>query len=143
MDLREEILAFLAVHQGRRPTAAEACDLVGRFGMDGDDATEFLDAYAKRFAVNLDGFIWYFHHFDEPPNARRVFPVGPDGRDLPMIPITVDTLVSGAERGVWPITYADHRPVNRWWRTGFGVVAFIFATAILFGAMAAIMDLFR
>ncbi|MGQ0563995.1 MAG: DUF1493 family protein [Gemmobacter sp.] len=134
MDLRADILALLTDMGGRRPDDAEQADIIGRFGMDGDDITEFLDAYSRRFNVRLDGLLWYFHHFDEPPLSRRVYAVGPDGHDLPLMPITVDMLVEGVETGKWPLTYPEHREQNRWWSTQWALLAMVFAVAILLGA---------
>jgi hypothetical protein len=118
MDLRAEILSLLAEMGGRMPDDAEQADIVGRFGMDGADITEFLDAYSQRFNVRLNTLLWYFHYFDEPPYYRRVFAIGADGRDVPLMPITVDMLVKGAESGNWPVVYPDHREEIRWWRGG-------------------------
>ncbi len=114
---RAAILSLLARMHGRMPSPAEERDLVGRFGMDGDDASEFIDAYAAEFSVRMDGFRWYFHYLDEPPAIRRVVPRDAEGRGIPLMPLSVDLLVQAAETGAWMLTYPEHRvtvfPVGR------------------------------
>ena len=82
--------------------------------MEGDDADEFLEAYADRFAVDLSSLIWYIHYnADEPPGIRRVLPIANDGKVIPYIPITLQHLVDAADRGRWEFDYPDHSVRHR------------------------------
>lgn len=110
MDLRAAILALAAEHGGSRSKeVAGQGDLFGHFGLEGDDATDFLEDYAQRFDVDLSSMLWEFHFIaDEPPNYRRVIPVDVDGKDIPWMPITLDQLVRAAEQGRWVFDYPEH-----------------------------------
>ncbi len=119
---RDDILDLVSQIRGKHPSKAEEQDLFGLFGIDGHDAWELLGATAERADLNLDGYLWYFHQHDEPPVGRRVVPVGVDGKVLPMIPVSVDTLWAAAQTGVWPVTYPPHCVHNRGW---YVVAAFV------------------
>jgi len=118
MGLREDILAFARSHTGSKKECAGQDDLLGVFGLDGDDASEFLEVYAARFGVDLAPMRWEFHYnADEPPYQRRVLPVGEDGNVIPWQPITLDDLVTAAEAGRWVWDYPEHqvRYASRAW----------------------------
>jgi len=115
VGLREDILALAAYHGGGEMDLAGDEDLLGAYRMEGDDASEFLEAFADRFGVNLDGLLWYFHYNgDEPPPSRpRLYPVSPEGERLPTHAITLNDLVSAAEAGHWQFTYPAHEVRER------------------------------
>ena len=46
---REDILAFIERSRGRRLAPSEEADILGTLGIDGKDAAEFLQAFAKEF----------------------------------------------------------------------------------------------
>ena len=91
-------------------------DLLRATGMDGEDANAFFDAFARKYSVNMNDFLWFFHYTaDEPPYWRRVKPVGRDGRAFPMLPITPRLLADAANERRWPLEYPTHRlSVSRW-----------------------------
>ena len=99
-----------AEFSGGKPNGTELDDLLGAFGMEGDDANEFLEAYADRFGVDMSGFRWEFHYVaDEPPFRRRVLPVDRDGKVIPFLPVTLRQLTRAAEAGQWQFDYPEHR----------------------------------
>ncbi len=110
MGTGEEVLALAALHGGRELCLGDDDDLLGAYGMEGDDASEFLEAFADWFGTDLDGLLWYFHYNgDEPPPARpRLYPVSPAGARLPLHRITLNDLVAAEETGRWHITYPPH-----------------------------------
>ena len=85
-------------------------NLPGVFGLEGDDADEFLKAFADHFKVDMTGFRDYFHYnANEPPYYRTCFPVDASGKVIPDIPITISQLVRAAESGIWDMEYPAHR----------------------------------
>ena len=102
--LEDEIVRFIEEFWGGiGPRSAWRADVLGKLGMDGDDASDFMEAYAARFGVETGSYLWYFHHAEEglpivPPFYTR----------LPTIPITLSDLTRAAEDGEWRMTYPDH-----------------------------------
>ena len=134
MGLREGILALARFHSGSNKECAEQEDLLGVFGLTGDDATEFLETYARTFDVDLSAMRWEFHfNADEPPQARRLLPVGADGKVIPWQPITLEDLERAAQTGWWDRNYPAHQlRVSIWSR--FAMVGSALALfLVLFG----------
>ena len=134
MGRRDDILALAADYAGQAKDCAGQEDLLGVFGLTGDDASEFLEDYAERFDVDMSGMLWYFHYDanDLPRMPRHVLPIGADGMVLPLRPITLDDLVAAAEAGQWTVNYPEHRlRRSRWWVlnialvTGFALAALV------------------
>lgn len=95
------------------PTNGDA-DLFERFGIEGDDASEFMDSFAARFGVDRQNYRWYFHHSDEGANIGALFFVPPYQR-VHRIPITPSILTEAIETKQWPINYPPHNlPTARW-----------------------------
>lgn len=89
-------------------------DLFLACGIDGDDASEFMDAFEARFGVDLEDYRWYFHHGEEGSNFGGLFFRPPYGR-VKRIPITTDILVQAIDSGRWPLRYPPHElPAVRW-----------------------------
>ncbi|MCX7300816.1 MAG: hypothetical protein NTX73_10660 [Rhodobacterales bacterium] len=128
---RDVILDLVSQIRGKLPSEAEEQDLFGLFGIDGHDACELLEVIEARAGVQLEGYYWYFHQHDEPPMGRRVVPVAVDGKVLPMVPVSVDTLLAAAQTGVWPITYPPHRVHDRGWYFLAAAVAMVFIPLLL------------
>ncbi len=91
-------------------------DLLRATGMDGDDATEFFDAFAREYSVDMSEFVSIFHYdVDEPPYYRRVRAVGRDGRAFGLIPVTPKLMADAANEGRWPLEYPIHRVrISHW-----------------------------
>ena len=105
---REEALEALEALAGKRLPGPDD-DLLGALGIEGDDANEFIEAYAEACEVDMSGFLWYFHYnADEPPGSRRVLPVLSDGTIPPYHPVTVENLVASAMAGHWVWDYPEH-----------------------------------
>jgi len=109
MGLREDILSLAAEFSGTKPNGTEQSDLLGAFGLEGADATEFLEAIIERFNVDLSDLRWEFHfNADEPPWGRRLIPVDRDSKVIPFMPITLAQLIAAAEQGRWAFDYPEH-----------------------------------
>ena len=110
MELRDRILDLLAQCSGRQSNGAEDSDVLGAFGLTGDDASDFLALFETEFKTDLSAMIWYFHfNADEPPTRRRIVPHdATTGRPIPYDPITLDDLVKAAKTGEWVRDYPKH-----------------------------------
>ncbi len=87
----------------------ESVDLFEKFGVDGDDCVEFMDRFSVDFRVDLSGYLWYFHHGEEPHLGALVFGIVPPSiRRGARIPITPDLLLVAANTGKWPTDYPAH-----------------------------------
>lgn len=113
-DARRQLAEWLEGFLGLAMPADEDADLFELCGIDGDDALEFMDAFAARFGVDGDGYRWYFHHGEEGMNFGGVFFPPPYGR-VQRVPITPNILVEAIRSKRWPLRYPPHKlPAARW-----------------------------
>ena len=74
----------------------DPADILGSAQIEGDDADEFILAYAERFGVDVQGFEPWFHYdADEPPSGRMGV-IGQDGCWRRVLPITIADLTAAA-----------------------------------------------
>ncbi|MEM6488327.1 MAG: DUF1493 family protein [Pseudomonadota bacterium] len=99
-----ENLAFFAHQTGARVRPGAHDDLFRRYGVDGDDALEFIEAFAVRYAVDLSGYRWLFHHADGGA-LLRVLPLASPHRYVTRVPVSAALLAEAARRGHWPLRY--------------------------------------
>ncbi len=89
-------------------------DLFERFGIEGDDASEFMETFASRFEIDAENYRWYFHHRDEGTNFGALL-FKPIYERVKRIPITPDILIEAIESKQWPVAYPPHEvPPVRW-----------------------------
>ncbi|MEM7526265.1 MAG: DUF1493 family protein [Pseudomonadota bacterium] len=123
-------------------------DLLTDYRLDGDDAFEFIEGYAKRFDVDLSGYWHIFHHHDEGYHLRMILRLGDPCRRVQRIPVSVTMLRRFANEGRWEIDYPraegeaaeDHAGRERRWVNGlslFVVAAGIAGLLAIRGAMQA------
>ncbi len=89
-------------------------DLMGDLGIYGDDFDELMLAYAKKFDVNLDSYLWYFHSCEEVGSPFTfIFP--PPNKRVKRIVITPELLSKYANLKKWAVKYPEHSlPKYRW-----------------------------
>ena len=104
-DVGRDIEALITEFGGREPDAAGRDDLLGRLGLDGDDAFEFIEAFASRFSVDISGYRWEFHHADEGALLNPGWPFKAPHQKVERIPLTLDLLTEAAMTGIWPLEY--------------------------------------
>ncbi len=80
-------------------------------GIYGDDMDEFLGSYHKKYGVNFDNYLWYFHNEEEISSSfsiGKIFFKRPYDR-VKRIPITPEILTKFANTKVWEIDYPEHQ----------------------------------
>ena len=82
-------------------------DIYKDFGVDGDDFSELMEAFSKKFNVDLSKFLWYFHCGEEGFNIGAIFIKPPYDR-VDRIAITPRILMEQANIGKWSIKYPKH-----------------------------------
>lgn len=113
-DARSDVADWFEQFRGERLPDEGDTDLFDRFGIIGDEATEFMGAFADRFDVVCEDYRWYFHHEEEGWNFGALF-FAPPNRRVKRIPITPNILVRAIEAGEWPVQYPPHAlPAARW-----------------------------
>jgi Protein of unknown function (DUF1493) len=113
MPTFEEIAAFVCEEACvRRSHVTEATSLQDDIGLYGDDIDHLMLEYSKRFGVNLNGYIWYFHTGEDGFGIGALIFRPPDMR-VKRIPITIGMLYEFAQVGCWGVQYPAHS-VPRW-----------------------------
>ncbi len=102
---REDILLFIERHTGRRPSVLEEADILRALGLDGDDASAFMDVFSKEFGVDMAGYEPAFHHLDESRLLRPSWPLPAPHLYGVRLPLSVSTLLQAAQTGRWPLRY--------------------------------------
>jgi len=111
---RSELDAFFQAFWNEDRCLPDDANVFGQLGIEGDDAFEFIEAFANRFAVDMSGYRWYFHHAEEGVNTGSLFFRSPDQR-VERIAITPDILCEAIRTKHWPLQYPTHRlPSVRW-----------------------------
>ncbi len=106
--------AFIRDISGEDRLPAKDADLFHKFGIDGDDASEFMEAFAARFGVDMTGFLWYFHHGEEVWSPLS-FVFKPPYMRVKTIPVTIALLEEAIATKRWPVVYPPHTlPERRW-----------------------------
>lgn len=82
-------------------------DIHGKLGVGGDDFHEMIEKYAEKYAVNMEGYLGYFHTDEEPGNIGAWF-VNPPYRRVKRIPVTPEMLTSFANTRKWSMAYPLH-----------------------------------
>lgn len=110
------------------------CDIVNDLGCSGDDFDELIDEYAKKFNVDLDKYLWFFHTDEEghSNSIGRIFFKAPYER-VKQIPVTPTLLLNSANEGKWLLVYPDHSwPKRRYDIILNQVVGLIFVVFLIY-----------
>lgn len=130
----EEIYQFLAEEIGvPKSKFHESTDIYGEFGMEGDDCFGFEEYFSERFGVNMDKFLWYFHHGEE-----GIFSIGallfkPPYSRVPRIPVTPKVLQESAIQGSWTIEYPAHAIPKRRYDVAINKISILTLAALVLG----------
>jgi hypothetical protein len=93
---------------------AEDSDIFQLFGIENDDAADFIQHFGDRFKIDLSSYLWYFHHGEAGLNIGGFF-IKPPYKQVTRIPITPAILLKAATKKRWKLQYPDHQfPKKRW-----------------------------
>lgn len=128
----DDIFSFLEKSQGvRRKCIFPDSDLCEDLGIDGDDFFKLEEQFAREFGVDMNGYLWYFHHGEEGCNVGSLFFAAPRER-IQHIAVTPVILLDAANRKTWPLEYPLHTLPSRRYDTGINRVI----VYLIFGLMA-------
>lgn len=113
-EARAAVLKFIEDFWSWKTPLADDEDLFDALGIEGDDASEFIDVFVARFEVDATDYRWYFHHADEGWNFGGLF-YKPIHARFGRIPITVAVLTEAVRTKRWPIEYPAHVVPRRRW----------------------------
>jgi acyl carrier protein len=135
-----DIYSFLAQRLGVDEANFTPDDsLFDDLGVDGDDFFELEQIFARRFAVDMSDYRWYFHHNSEGwlTSPAILFFQRPKNR----IAVTPRLLLECANAGKWLVEYPSDKGQPR----SFHLAAVSFVLLILFLWLfpAAIMQLIK
>jgi hypothetical protein len=106
-----DIIQFLFPLSGDNKIKPDS-DIFHDVGMVGDDFHLMIEEYAKKFAVDMTDYLWYFHS-DEEGWGIGFFKAPYEL--VKRIPVTPALLAQFANTGKWDIPYPEHQlPKNRY-----------------------------
>src|SRR5690606_32070321 len=92
----------------------EDSDIYSDLDLVGDEFHEFMEAYAKKYEVDMSAYLWYFHGDEEGMNIGGLFFKPPYAR-VTRLPVTPRILAEFANSHKWRIPYpAHHLPETRY-----------------------------
>lgn len=132
MDI-EQIYNFLIEKQGvKRSALFPECDFTQDLGIEGDDFSELIESFAVKYQVNMDSYLWYFHHREEGWNLGALF-FKPPYQQVQTIGICPQTLLDAAQSKMWPISYPSHQLTKG--RPDLTFNKFLFICSFIFGCL--------
>lgn len=108
-------MSFLVEQAGVQPEQVNPdSQLAEDLGIDGDDFSELIDTFSRRFGVDMSAYRWYFHHDEEGVNfGATLFDFRPSSY-VARIPVTPGILLKSANTGKWAVDYPpDEVPQHR------------------------------
>lgn len=113
-EARSDLTEWFETFWGEKLAPNGDTDLFDRYGIDGDDASEFMENFITRFEIDAANYRWYFHHGEEGTNYGGLF-FAPPYRRVKRLPITPNILIEAIESKQWPLRYPVHSlPAVRW-----------------------------
>ncbi|OKH18113.1 DUF1493 family protein [[Limnothrix rosea] IAM M-220] len=89
-------------------------DLFQTFDLQADACNDFMKSFGEEFKVDLDNYLWYFHHGEAGLNIGG-FIFAPPYRRVERLAITPEILQKAATKKRWKLQYPDHDiPKKRW-----------------------------
>jgi hypothetical protein len=124
-DPRSDLIEFLRQFSASTELLSDDADLFLLIGLEGDDASDFMDSFFRRFGVDASGYRWYFHHAEEGSNFGGAFFAPPNQR-VERLPIGPNILIEAIETKKWPLQYPPRdMPKIRWDRRVNQLLLFI------------------
>ena len=106
-NLKKQLIEFAASEFGVEVERITMdTDIYRGLGVDGDDVTDFMEAFSDKFKVNLDDFRWYHHGGPEGCNPFWFF-IRPWWARKTYIPVTVRVLLEPVRSGRWVVEYPE------------------------------------
>ncbi|MFT2009511.1 DUF1493 family protein [Pontibacter sp. 13R65] len=102
VELEEFIIAYTSCKK-----VNEDSDIYSDLDLVGDDFHDFIDAYAKKYEVDISSYLWYFHGDEEGNNFGGLLFKPPYAR-VQRIPVTPILLAKFANTRKWEIPYPEH-----------------------------------
>lgn len=112
MTRLEEVNALLEHHSGVYPNHSNT-DIFGEMGIIGDDFHEVIETYAKKYKVDMSGYLWYFHADEEGSGGIGAAFFKPPYDRIKRIPVTPSMLADFSETKQWKINYPPHKIPKR------------------------------
>lgn len=109
-EIEKKILALIKDEFGGPGTIGLNDDLFEFLRIDGDDCSDFMERFAAEFGVNMNNYLWYFHHGEEGWSFLKR-----PNEFVSSIPITLKLLIKPAQTGEWSLEYPEHSfPTSKW-----------------------------
>ena len=105
----EDIINFLEKEISNSIDIKLNSDLENDLRITGDDVSELIYKYSIKFNVNMETYLWYFHHNEETVGGLGAMIYKSPRKRVSHIPITPKILLESANAGYWKIKYPEHQ----------------------------------
>lgn len=125
-----DVIAFIRGRSGSENVYPNT-DIFQDLGFQGDDFHDLIADYAKQFAVDMRGYLWYFHG-DEEGHSLGAWFFDPTYERVIRLPVTPAMLHRYAVSGRWDMTYPQHLLPKRRYdlMINFGLMVVFLATVL-------------
>ncbi len=107
---RAEVLDWLEAELATRLSPAAQSDILRAASCAGDDAAELMEAFGKRFSVDMAGYRWDWHHHSEGSLLHIGWPIAVSPPYCVHLPLSLHALHLAAKTGRWPLVYPPATP---------------------------------
>lgn len=108
----EDIIEFVKDFSGSDDVHANS-DLTVDVDIYGDDWDDLFESFAKKYQVDMTGYLWYFHTSEEGYGFNPF--IKPPNRQVDRIPLTPNDLLRFARKKRWSIHYPEHKIITKRW----------------------------
>lgn len=126
----DEIIELIKEKTGAN-NVSENSELENDLGCTGDDFSELMEEYSKKFNVDMSNYLWYFHHYEE--GMSTSFFYKSPAKAVTQIPVTPKMLHEFSKIGKWNVKYPEHTlPDNRFANLSYKISLIIFVVILVF-----------
>lgn len=119
----EDIIDFIRTFSGN-DEVHENSDLTRDVNIYGDDWDDLFESFAKKYQVDMTGYLWYFHTREEGFGFNPF--LKPPNQQVEQIPITPNDLLRFARKKRWDLYYPEHNIVTKRWNVAIvAIILFI------------------
>lgn len=133
-----DILEFVKLKTGAEKVSEES-DIENDLRCAGDDFNELMAEYSKTFNVDMNSYLWYFHHDEETYSLIGGLFFKAPNRRVNRIAVTPKMLFDYVQKGKWDLGYPEHSiPKRRYDQLINATIIFLILVFLLYRCLKSV-----